>query len=211
LRAFCLASLALVAASILVIACGPSLPKRPTTPARSDTSWKTMRAQHQVSLDVTKSDGTHDKRKLRGALAAERAGDRRESGAAEGFGPGKFRLRALGPAGITLFDLLYVDGRVKVMEAIKDPKASALGQVIESLAGDLSAALLFKDPGKVEGDQIVVNEGDRVVRLSKFVAISGHALPTRIDIENRKLNYRVGVDVSDLEIDVPLDPALFAE
>jgi hypothetical protein len=178
------------------MSCGPSLPKRPTTPARSDSSWKTMRAEHLVSLDVTKADGTHDKRKLRGALAAER---------------NKFRLRALGPAGITLFDLLYVDGRVKVMEAIKDPKASALGAVIESLAGDLSAALLFKDPGKVENDALVVSDGERIVRLSKFVAISGHAIPTRIDIENRKLHYLVGVDVAELEIDVPLDSALFAE
>jgi hypothetical protein len=97
------------------------------------------------------------------------------------------------------------------MEAIKDPKASALGQVIESLAGDLSAALLFKVPGKVEDSTLVVNDGERVVRLSRFVAISGHAIPTRIDIDNQKLHYTVGVEVSDLEIDVPLDPALFAE
>jgi hypothetical protein len=187
-----------------VLGCGPSLPKRPTTPARVDTSWKTMRAEHRAALDVTKSDGTHDQRKLRGALAAER--------------PGKFRLRALGPGGITLFDLLYVDGRVKVMEAIKDPKASALGAVIEALAGDLSAALLLdlgQTPGardvKLEGDVLVVREPERVVRLSKFTQVAGRAIPTRIDIDNAKLHYVVGVDVGELEIDVPLDPALFAE
>jgi hypothetical protein len=163
-----------------------------------------MRAEHRVALDVTKSDGTHDQRKLRGALAAER--------------PSRFRLRALGPGGITLFDLLYLDGRVKVMEAIKDPKASALGAVIESLAGDLSAALLFETGSpprerttRVENDALLVSDTDRTVRLSKFVQISGHAVPTRIDIDNQKLHYRVAVDVSDLEIDVPLDPALFAE
>ena len=49
------------------------------------------------------------------------------------------------------------------------------------------------------------------VKLSRFVKISGHAVPTRIDIENHKLRYRVGVDVSEVELDVPLDPALFAE
>src|SRR5687767_5794739 len=159
-----------------------------------------MRAEHLAALDVTKADGSHDKRKLRGALAAER--------------PGKFRLRALGPGGITLFDLLYVDGRVKVMEAIKDPKASALGQVISSLAGDLSAALLLNGTqrdAKVEGDALVVRETDRVVRLSKFTEVAGRAIPQRIDIDNAKLHYVVGVDVTELEIDVALDPALFAE
>jgi hypothetical protein len=57
----------------------------------------------------------------------------------------------------------------------------------------------------------VVSDEDRTVRLSKFVQISGHAVPLRFDIDNRKLHYRVGVDVSELELDVPLDPALFAE
>jgi hypothetical protein len=156
-----------------------------------------MRAEHRVSLDVTKADGSHDLRKLRGALAAE---------------PGKFRLRALGPGGITLFDLLYLDGRVKVMEAIKDPKASALGAVIASLAGDLSAALLFGERStRIEKDALWVADPDREVKLSRFVNLSGHAVPTRIDIENHRLRYRVGVDVSELELDVPLDPALFAE
>src|SRR5207302_9294372 len=163
---------------LLLSACGPSLPKGPTTLPRADTSWRTMRAEHRVALDVTRADGTHDQRKLRGALAAEM--------------PGKFRLRALGPGGITLFDLLYVDGRVKVMEAIKDPKASALGAVIESLAGDLSAALLFRKQAttRVEDGRLVVSEPERKVRLSKFVQISGHAVPSRIDIENFKLHYR---------------------
>jgi hypothetical protein len=156
-----------------------------------------MRAEHRVSLDVTRADGSHDLRKLRGALAAETS---------------KFRLRALGPGGITLFDLLYVDGRVKVMEAIKDPKASALGAVITSLAGDLSAALMFGERAtRIENDALWVGDPDREVKLSRFVKISGHAVPTRIDIENHKLHYRVGVDVSELELDVPLDPALFAE
>jgi hypothetical protein len=185
-----------------LFACGAALPKGPTTPPRADTGWKSMRAEHRVALDVTRADGSHDLRKLRGALAAERNL------------PGlcKFRLRALGPGGITLFDLLYVDGRVKVMEAIKDPKASALGAVIESLAGDLSAALLCGERAtRIEGDALSVSDPDRTVRLSKFIQVSGHSVPTRIDIDNRKLHYRVGVDVSELEIDVPLDPALFAE
>jgi hypothetical protein len=158
-----------------------------------------MRAEHRVALDVTRADGTHDLRKLRGALAAERS-----------EGAGKFRLRALGPGGITLFDLLYVDGRVKVMEAIKD--TSSMKTIVESMAGDLSTALLFsKHQTLSEGGALVVSDEDRTVRLSKFVQISGHAVPLRFDIDNRKLHYRVGVDVSELELDVPLDPALFAE
>jgi hypothetical protein len=192
-----------------LVACGAQ-PKRPTTPARADVGWKTMRAEHNVSLDVTKSDGTHDKRRLRGALAAER--------------PGKFRLRALGPAGITLFDLLVVDGRVKVMEAIKDPRASALGQVIASLAGDLSAALLLEpapagrtvatEDGRVPErvpERVIVREPERVVTLSRFVAAGGHAVPTRIEVDNAPLHYHVEVDVGGLSLDEALDPALFAE
>jgi hypothetical protein len=155
-----------------------------------------MRAEHRVTLDVTRGDGTHDQRKLRGALAAEQ--------------PGKFRLRALGPGGITLFDLLYVDGRIKVMEAIKD--TSTMKTIIESMAGDLSAALLFgKHQTEIQDGALVVKDEERTVRLSKFVQISGHAVPLRIDIDNLKLHYRVGVDVAELELDVPLDSALFAE
>ena len=184
----------------LLAGCG-GLPHRPSTPARADTSWRTLRAEHFVSLDVTRADGTHDQRKLRGALAAEQ--------------PNKFRLRALGPGGITLFDLIYVDGRVKVVEAIRDPKASALGAVIQSLAGDLSAALLLSPAPrrevKVQDDAVLVSEPDRTLRLSKYAAVQGHALPLRIEVENRALHYRVTVDVGELEVDVPLDSALFAE
>jgi hypothetical protein len=184
-----------------LLACGAPQ-KRPSTPARADVAWKTMRAEHEVSLDVTKADGTHDRRRLRGALAAER--------------PGKFRLRALGPAGITLFDLLVVDGHVKVMEAIKDPHASALGQVIASLAGDLSAALLLEPApaGRAivtENGRVIVREADRVVTLSRFVSASGHAVPMRIEVDNAALRYHVEVDVGQLSLDEPLDPALFAE
>jgi hypothetical protein len=182
--------------TLLSLAGCAGLPQGGTTPARADTSWKSLRAEHRVALDVTRGDGTHDRRKLRGALAAER--------------PGRFRLRALGPGGITLFDLLYVDGRVKVIEAIKD--TASLKTIIESLAGDLSAALLFGEhQTTVENDVLVVSEPERTVRLSKFVQQKGHALPTRIDIDNLKLHYRVAVDVGELEVDEPLDPALFAE
>lgn len=195
-RLLCLVSLLI----FFLAACAPTLPNRPTTPARVDESWRTMRAEHFVHLDVTKADGTHDRRTLRGALAAER--------------PNKFRLRALGPGGITLFDLLDVSGRVEVLQAIKDPKASALGQVIASLAGDLSAALLLEPapPGRkvsTEDGAVIVTEPDRTVRLSKFTLVGGHALPTRLDVENRPLRYRVEVDVGALEVDVSLDPELF--
>jgi hypothetical protein len=172
----------------------------PTTAARLDLEWKTERAEHRVALDVTRADGTHDKRTLRGAIAVER--------------PDKFRLRALGPGGITLFDLVSVAGRVRVIEAIKDPKASALGAVIQALAGDLQAAYLL-EPGArtVENSPgaITVRDAERTVRLSKFVAVGGRAVPLRLDVENRALRYAVGVDVSEVELDVPLDPALFAE
>lgn len=161
-----------------------------------------MRAEHQVAIDVTLDGGRHVERKLRGVIAVAR--------------PDRLRLRALGPAGITLFDLLYVGGDVKVIEAIRDPNASALGEIIHELAGDLSAAfgLVPAPAGRrttALKDTAIVEEPGRRVRLSRFTVLDGRAVPLRIDIDNAARNYRVGVDVREVALDQTLDPALFKE
>jgi hypothetical protein len=154
-------------------------------------SWHTMRAEHQVSIEAQTPSGMV-KRKLRGLIAVER--------------PDRFRLRALGPAGITLFDIIDVGGQVKVVQAIKDPKASSLGQILESMAADLSAAydLEPRPPGRTiehRGEVVVVTEPGRLIEET----------PQRIDIDNTAHHYKVHVDVGKVANDVALDPALWAQ
>jgi hypothetical protein len=149
--------------------------------------WHTLRAEQRVTVEVG-----GERRKLRAALAVAR--------------PDRFRLRALGPAGITLFDVVYVAGRVRVLEAVRDPRASALGGVIASMAGDLAAAyqLAPAPPGRVvrrEGTGLTVEEPERVVREAGG----------RIEVENRARHYHVTVESAAVELDAPLDPQLFAE
>jgi hypothetical protein len=141
-----------------------------------DLAWKTLQAQQRVTVDVTLPDGRHDRRTLRAVIAIQR--------------PDRFRLRALGPGGITLFDLVAVAGRVKVLEAIRD--SSSLGEIIQSMTGDLQTAyrLTPRPP-----------DGEREVKRA----------PGRIEIENRARHYHVTVESSDERRDEPLDPALFSE
>ncbi|MGZ3425191.1 MAG: glycosyltransferase [Polyangia bacterium] len=150
-------------------------------------AWHTMRAEHRVTVEAGGQTRT-----LRGLIAVER--------------PDRFRLRALGPGGITLFDIVSVAGEVRVIESIKDPNASALGKILPSMAGDLQAAYdLVPRPAdrKVErgGDETVVREAGRVVRETA----------ARIDIDNAAGAYKVHVEVASVDKDVTLDPALWAK
>ena len=77
----------------------------PTVPAAIDGGWQTLRAEHRVTVEVTLDDGKRERRSLRGVVAVQQ--------------PDRIRLRALGPGGITLFDLLSVGGRVKVLESVR--------------------------------------------------------------------------------------------
>jgi hypothetical protein len=191
-----------LAAALAMGGCGPRAkpPSGPLVAPVAETRWRTMRAEHQVAIDVTLDDGRHEQRTLRGLIAVEQ--------------PSRFRLRAFGPGGITLFDVLHVDGKTKVIEAIRDPNKSVLGGVIESMAGDLSAAFGLR-PGtrstRTDGDVMIVEEPARTVKLSKWKTVGAHAVPTRIDIVNKERRYTVGVDAGGIELDSPLDPAMFQE
>lgn len=197
-RGAALAALALAACAHGKAVVGP--PARAT----AQPSWKTLKAEHRVALDVTLDGGKHDRRTLRGVIAVEQ--------------PDKFRLRALGPGGITLFDLLWVHGEAKVLQAIRDPRSSQLGPVLEALAGDLSAAFRLQPapPGRTitvenDGAKVRIEEPDRTVESSRVVAHTGVPVETRLDIANRARHYTVGVDAESVEVDQPLDPALFTE
>ena len=165
-------------------------------------AWKTLSAQHRVTVDVTLDGGKHDIRKLRGIVAVAR--------------PDRFRLRALGPAGITLFDLLVRNGEAKIISAIRSPSDGAAGQalagVITSLAADLACAYTLEPrPAdrrvRLDGDRVLVEEPGRVVKLSRFSgtpAVWRHA-----EINSGK--YHVVVEVDAAEVDPALDPSLFAD
>ncbi|HXU70882.1 MAG TPA: glycosyltransferase [Polyangia bacterium] len=153
----------------------------------ASTAWKTMRAEHKVTIEAG-----GQKRTIRALIAVER--------------PDRFRLRALGPAGLTLFDVVDVGGNVKVIESIKDPNAGALAKILPSMAGDLQAAFdLQPRPTDrtvaQEGGATVVREPGRVVRET----------PQALDIDNQAGAYKVHVDVASVERDVALDPALWAQ
>jgi hypothetical protein len=151
-----------------------------------------------VNLD----GGQHETRTLRGLVAVAQ--------------PDKLRLRALGPAGITLFDFVVQNGQPKVVSALRSPgegrSGQALAEVITSLAADLACAydLEPRPPERhatVEGNAILVEEPGRRVRLSRY---SGK--PTvwhRAEIKTAK--YLVEVEVDELVLGGELDPSMFTE
>lgn len=160
-----------------------------------------MRAEHRVTIDAATPEGRMQ-RSLRGVIAVER--------------PNRFRLRALGPGGITLFDLLYIDGQVQVLQALGDrSEGSKMGTIVEGLSGDLAAAYALA-PNMADratttaSSDVTIRDKERTVLLEKFQRVGNKVAPTRIAIDNRTHNYQVMVDVVDLALDEPLDPALFA-
>lgn len=194
---------AAVVALLLLGACARPQPGTvtPASVALVDSpTWQRLSAQHRVRVVVTLDGGKQDVRTLRGLIAVGR--------------PDRFRLRALGPAGITLFDLLVRRGEAKVVSAIRNPNDGASGKalagVIASLAADLACAYALepKPAGrttKLDGDAVVVEEPGRRVRLSRFTG----ALPTWRRAEIFAGKYRVVVEVDEVTVDPTLDPAVF--
>ncbi len=164
------------------------------------TTWRALRAEHRVEVEFNKADGTREKKALRGALAVER--------------PGKFRLAALGPGGMRLFDLLVVDGQVSVLYAFRAMEGSAFARAVQTMAADLAAAhlLLPAAPDRAvtaDATGVTIRERGTTIRLSRFAAKQGHAIPTRLAAQNDQ--YRFSVEVVGIEVDPQLDPKLFVQ
>jgi len=161
-------------------------------------SWggfRTLRGEQRVTVEVGR-----ERHRLRGVIAVER--------------PDRFRLRALGPAGVTLFDLLYVGGHSEVIDALRDPRGEKLRALLGDVAGDLAATfdLLPRPAGRRvarAAGGLDVEEPGRRIRLRDFRALGRKAVPRRIEIENLARGYRVLVEGGDTTLDQPLDPALF--
>ena len=102
----------------------PIIIKGPSVQPVQDIRWGTMRAVHRVSIDAAKGDG-REQVSVRGMVAVER--------------PDRFRLQAIGPGGITLFDLIKVGGDVKVVQSMAGADSSLQQKVLLSIGADLSA------------------------------------------------------------------------
>src|SRR5262249_9220579 len=99
-------------------ATAPAMPgASPTAPARA-WEWHSMRAQHRVMLHRG-ADG----RKFRGLFLARRD-------------DGRFRVRALGPGDVTVFDIVGDPNGCRVLEG---PQSSNT-DVIKNLCNDLRSA-----------------------------------------------------------------------
>ena len=179
----------------------PVIIKGPVVQPVADARWRTMRAEHRVQIDAAKGDG-REQSSVRGVIAIER--------------PDRFRLRALGPAGITLFDLVKVGGDIKVLQGVAGADSSLQQKLLLAIGADLSAAYDLeprlpsrtKDVGLKEGEVRVV-EPERTVRLQQFKEVQGQSVPTHIEIRNNALDYNVTIDVEKADLDQKLDPALF--
>jgi len=179
----------------------PIIIKGPTVQPVADARWNTMRAKHYVHIDAAKGDG-REQIDVQGLIAVER--------------PDRFRLKALGPGGIEIFDIIKVGGDVKVVQSLPGADSSLQQKVLLSIGNDLSAAYdleprlpsRVKNVGLKEGELRTV-ETERTVRAMQFKEVQGQSVPTHIEIDNTALNYRVVIDVAEASLDEKIDPAMF--
>lgn len=179
----------------------PIIIKGPSVQPVSDIRWGTMRAVHRVSIDAAKGDG-REQNTVRGLLAVER--------------PDRFRLKAVGPAGVTVFDLVKVGGDVKVVNSLAVADSSLQQRVLLSIGADLAAMYdleplhpSHKKYVDLKVGELRVVENERTIRCQHFKEVQGRSVPTHIEIDNTALNYRVSIDVEEASLDEKLDPALF--
>jgi hypothetical protein len=152
----------------------------------ADPTWKTLRSEQKVTIEVGGKS-----RSVRALLAVQR--------------PDRVRLVALGPAGVTLFDLYVVGGERHVVRAIRDPNDPTMSKIMEAMVGDLQAAY---DLEPRPAARVVKREGD--VATVEQPGVKVRETAARIDIDNANLGYQVRVDVLGNEVDVPLDPAMWS-
>lgn len=179
----------------------PVIIKGPSVQPVPDSRWGTMRATHRVRIDAQKGDG-REQINVRGLLAIER--------------PDRFRLQALGPAGVQLFDIIKVGETVKVIQSVPGVDSALQGNVLRSLGADLSAAydLEPKHPSRQKNvdlkfGELRIVETERTVRCTQFKEVQGMSIPAHLEIDNTALNYKVSIDVETANLDEKLDPALF--
>ena len=181
----------------LDIGCLPRLAGRHLTATpRFNGGWQTLRGEHRIMVEAAGQT-----RRLRAVVAIAR--------------PDRVRLRALGPGGISLFDVLSVGGEVTVIRALPRLSTALVSSLVTAIVGDLAAVydLAPRPPERtieINRRRILVREPQRELRLSRFREVSGKVYPSRIEILNRPHSYRVQVDAAATWLDDPLDARLFS-
>ena len=178
-----LARSALVAA--LAAACAEAPPPpvgSPEAPAAA-FGWRTMRAEHRVTVVARDAEGQRQIRRLRGLFLAERGG--------------RFRVRALGPADLTLFDLVGDAERCQLLEAARPPPQG----LVDSLCADLRAAYRLGPPGRPGPT------ADADVRYDDWREVAGRPVAFTIWIRDRRRGYEATIRAVSVELDVPLPAA----
>lgn len=159
-----LATLALVAGCATIRPSGsPAAP-----PGAFD--WNTMRAEHRV-LIAAKAD-TH---KVHGLFLARRS-------------DGRFRVRALGPGDMTLFDVAGDANGCRVIEAAREPSA----EMVRALCENLRSA--YHLPGAKQGGE---------VRYDDWRTVQGHPVAWKTFLHGP--DWEVEIDVRQVELDVTVD------
>jgi hypothetical protein len=193
----------LVLLIIGAVGCAPQRLRPPRSQAAAprlldEGGWQTLRAEHRVLVETR-----GERRVLRGVIAVAR--------------PDRFRLRALGPGGITLFDVAWVGGQVRLLSSLQAAApGSLLDRLIGSVAGDLAAAydLAPRPPGRqvrLDGHAVIIQEPERQLRLTHFRSLAGKVYPQEMIIDNLQGGYRVQVTAGETALDEALDPGLFPQ
>ncbi|MBP8196534.1 MAG: hypothetical protein KAY55_05145, partial [Deltaproteobacteria bacterium] len=145
----------------------PIIIKGPSVQPVQDIRWGTMRAVHRVSIDAAKGDG-REQVSVRGMVAVER--------------PDRFRLQAIGPGGITLFDLIKVGGDVKVVQSMAGADSSLQQKVLLSIGADLSAMYdlepvhpSHKKYVDLKVGELRIVENERTIRAQQFKEVQGQS------------------------------------
>ena len=130
-----------------------------------------MTAEHRVVV-VAKGE-TH---KLRGLFLARRI-------------DGHFRVRALGPGDMTLFDVAGDASGCRVIEAAREPTP----ELVRALCENLRSA--YHLPGAKSGEP----------RYDDWRTVQGHPVAWKTFLESR--DWQVEIDVRQVELDVSVDDA----
>jgi len=103
----------------------------------ANDGYGTLTTVHKVTAEIALGGERSEKRSFRGVLAIRR--------------PGHFRLQILGAMGLKLVDLLYAEGKTRVLHV--EPalrRSSRLPEILESVAGDIRAVYRLDPTPEVE-------------------------------------------------------------
>ena len=152
-------------------------------------TWRTLSAEHNTLVSVRLQDGSTRHQRVRGILALER--------------PDRLRLRVLGPASVTLFDLLASQGKCSVVSwpyGTAPAQGSPASQILRALCHDLLAAYGL---GPKPSPATTITYGD-------WRRVFGSLEPFRVRLENKAHGYSADIRVVRLAVDPNLPPDVFA-